>query len=181
MRLLISIFVVSILFACKDEQKSKHLAEINAMEQDLDSLSLVANDTSGRVPYNVNMSVQNTILKVKNNYLPDTINYAVAEMMNDYKEIRKAVMSNSGNLAKVKQSIPEVQQKVKDLKHDIENGVGEREKYEEYVNFEKKKIADIEEVLDYYLKTKTKFYNRYDSLHPIVSNFADSLLNAKKK
>lgn len=181
MRLLISIFVVSLLFACKDEQKTKHLEEINSMVQDLDSLSKVANDTSGRVPYNVNMSVQNTILRVKNNYLPDTINYAVAQMMNDYKEIRKAVMSNSGNLAKVKQSIPEVQQKVEDLKHDIKNGVGEREKYQEYINFEKKKIADIEEVLDYYLKTKTKFYNRYDSLHPIVSNFADSLLNAKKK
>jgi hypothetical protein len=80
----------------------------------------------------------------------------------------------------VKQSIPEVRQKVEDLKHDIDNGVGEREKYEEYINFEKKKIADIEEVLNYYLETRNKFYNRYDSLHPIVTNFADSLLNAKK-
>jgi len=180
MRILVAFFVISLLFSCKDELKTKHLQEISAMEQDLDSLSNVANDTTQRRPVNLNMNVQKTIQKVKNNYLPDTINYAVAKMMNNYKEIKKAVMSNSGNLAKVKQSIPEVRQKVEDLKHDIDNGVGEREKYEEYINFEKKKIADIEEVLNYYLETRNKFYNRYDSLHPIVTNFADSLLNAKK-
>ncbi len=180
MRVLVAFFIISFLFSCKNEQKTKHLHEINTMEQDLDSLSSVANDTTQQRPGRLSMNVEETIQKVKNNYLPDTINYSVAKMMNNYKEIKKAVMSNSGNLAKVKQSIPEVRQKVKDLKHDIENGVGERERYEEYINFEKKKIADIKDVLNYYLETRNKFYNRYDSLHPIVTNFADSLLNAKK-
>ncbi len=180
MRVLFTFLVICLLFSCKNEQKTKHLQEINTMEKDLDSLSSVANDTTQRRPGSLNMNVEETIQKVKNNYLPDTINYSVAKMMNNYKEIKKAVMSNSGNLAKVKQSIPEVRQKVQDLKHDIENGVGEREKYEEYINFEKRKIADIKDVLNYYLETRNKFYNRYDSLHPIVTNFADSLLNAKK-
>lgn len=181
MRLLLSLLVLSILFSCKDEQKEQYLSDIQSMEQELDSLSALANDTTKRVPFNVTMDVRNTILKVKNNYLPDTIDYGVANMMNSYKEIRKAVESNSGNLAKVKQVLPEIEQKVEDLKHDIENGVGEREKYQEYLDYEKKKIEETKEVLDYYLKTNEKFYNRYDSLHPIVSNFADSLVNANKK
>lgn len=181
MRLIFSLLALVIFFSCKDQQKEKYLSEVGNMEKELDSLSALANDTSKRVPHNVTMDVRNTIIKVKNNYLPDTIDYAIANMMNDYKEIRKAVESNSGNLAKVKQVLPEIDQKVEDLKHDIENGVGEREKYEEYIAYEKKKINDIKEVLDYYLETNKKFYSRYDSLHPIVSNFADSLVNANKQ
>lgn len=179
MRLFIPFLIVAFLISCKDEQKMKYLENVSSLENELDSLERIANDSTRRTSFNVNMSVRNTIIKVKNNYLPDTIDYAVAEMMNDYKEIRKALSSNSGNLAKAKQSIPEVEQKLADLKHDIENGVGERERYQEYIEFEQKKIEDIKEVLDYYVKTNEKFYKRYDSLHPIVSNFADSLLNAK--
>ena len=93
------------------------------MENELDSLENITSNDNRRSGENISMKIDNTILKVKNNYLPDTIDYAVAEMMNDYKEIMKALQSNSGNLAKAKQSIPEVKQKVDDLEHDIKNGV----------------------------------------------------------
>lgn len=167
------------MFSCKDEEKANYLKEISSMETELDSLASIIDDTTRRNSTMVNLNVRNTILKVKNNYLPDTIDYGVANMMNDYKEIRKAISSNSGNLAKAKQAIPEVKQKLQDLEHDIKNGVGERERYGEYIAFEQKKVEDIKNVLDYYIKTNKKFYDRYDSLHPIVTNFADSLLNAK--
>lgn len=160
---------------CQDQHKVQHIAELNEMQSTLDSISSLVNDTNRRNTHTINMAVRNTIIQVKDNYLPDTINYEVAERMNDYKEIRKALSSNSGNYAKVKQAIPEVQQKIKDLKHDIENGVGNRDKYEEYIQFERKKIQDIQEIFSYYRKTNKKFINRFDSLHPIVSSFADSL------
>jgi len=179
MKFIIPLFALVLLASCKDQQKVKYLNELQVMEKQLDSLDLVANDTTGEVPFNINMSVRNTILKVKNNYLPDTIDYAVADMMNDYKEIRKVLSKNGKNLEKVNQAIPEVKQKVKDLYHDIENGAGERERYREYVDFEKSKIENIKDVLSYYVDTKNKYFNRYDSLHPIVSNFADSLVNAQ--
>jgi predicted nucleic acid-binding Zn-ribbon protein len=179
MRLLIPLVFISLLLSCKDEEKANYLNEVSSIEQELDSLESIVNDTTRRNSTMVNLNVRNTIIKVKKNYLPDTIDYSVANMMNDYKEIRKAISSNSGNLAKAKQAIPEVKQKIEDLKHDIKNGVGERERYKEYIDFEQNKIEDIKNVLDYYIKTNNKFYDRYDSLHPIVTNFADSLLNAK--
>ncbi|MGM0478795.1 MAG: hypothetical protein ACQERC_06200 [Bacteroidota bacterium] len=160
---------------CQDQHKKQHIAELDDMQSTLDSISSQVNDTNRRNTHTINMAVRNTIIQVKNNYLPDTINYEVAERMNDYKEIRKALSSNSGNYAKVKQAIPEVQQKIEDLKHDIENGVGNRDKYDEYIQFERKKIQDIKDIFSYYQKTNKQFIDRFDSLHPIVSSFADSL------
>lgn len=180
MKYLFFAILLASLIACKDKEQDKYLAEIADMEVEIDSLEMVAKDTLLKKPFSVALNVRNTIIKVKNNYLPDTIDYGVANMMNSYKEIRKALESNSGNLAKVRQSLPEIKQKVSDLKHDIENGVGERERYQEFVNFEKKKIEEVKDVLSYYMNTKQKFYNRYDSLHPIVNKFADSLVNANK-
>jgi DNA repair ATPase RecN len=161
--------------SCKNENKKELLSEIDRMEIKLDSISNVANDTARYVAENIVTSVRATILKVKRNYMPDTIDYILANQMNSYKEIRKAVSKNTGNLAKVKQTIPEVQKKLEDLKHDIENGVNDRDKYQDFINYEKSKIAEIEQVLSYYIETTNKYYNSYDSLHPIISRVADSL------
>ncbi len=162
--------------SCKNDNKKELLAEIDKMENTLDSLLIVANDSTRYRSTDIVTSVRATILKVKNNYMPDTIDYVLAEQMNSYKEIRKAVSKNSGNLAKVKQTIPEVQKKLDDLKHDIENGVNDRDKYNQFINYEKSKVNEIQEVLSYYLETTDKYYNLYDSLHPIIKRIGDSLV-----
>lgn len=162
--------------SCNNDNKNELLSEIDKMENTLDSLEAVANDTTRYRATDIDASVRETILKVKNNYVPDTIDYVLADQMNSYKEIRKAVSKNSGNLAKAKQSIPEVKQKLEDLKHDINNGINDRDKYQEFINYEKGKIQEIEHVLAYYVETTNKYYNRYDSLHPIIKRIGDSLV-----
>jgi chromosome segregation ATPase len=173
---LFAVLLLSIsISSCSNTDKNKYITEINAMEITLDSLKSIANDTTKQNSTEIVMSVRQTIANVKKNYMPDTIDYDLAEKMNSYKEIRKVISRNSGNLAKAKQAIPEVQIKLADLKHDVENGVNDREKYEEYINYEKSKIEEIKTVLSYYLETTEVYYKRYDSLHPIIKNFGDSL------
>lgn len=170
-----------VLSSCKNENKNDLLSEIDQMEETLDSLDHIANDTTRLRTNDIISSVREDILNVKNNYMPDTIDYVLAEQMNSYKEIRKVLSKNSGNLAKAKQTIPEVQEKLSDLRHDIENGVNDRDKYQEFVNFEKSKVAEIEEVLGYYLETTNTYYDRYDSLHPVIKNLGDSLIEVSNE
>jgi chromosome segregation ATPase len=165
-----------VITSCKNDNKKELLSEIDKMENTLDSLETITNDTIRYDPSEIIASVRATILNVKKHYIADTIDYKLANQMNSYKEIRKVISKNSGNLAKAKQTIPEVQQKLDDLKHDIENGVNDRDKYQEFINFEKSKIHEIEEVLKYYIQTTDKYYTRYDSLHPIIKNLGDSLV-----
>lgn len=162
--------------SCKNDNKEELLSQIDEMENTLDSLALIANDTIGLSASETIASVRATILKVKNNYNADTIDYELAEKMNSYKDIRKGISKNSGNLAKAKQTIPEVQKKLGDLRHDIESGVNDRDKYQEFINFEKSKVNEIEEVLRYYVEMNDKYHDKYDELHPIIKKLGDSLV-----
>ena len=177
---LIIIFPLLIL-GCKDQEKSSYLEEIELMNSKIDSLDNVSkNQNSDSIPAIVR-TIENTIDKVKENYIADTIDLEIATLMNRYKDAKKSLSSNTGNLSKAKGAIPEVKEKLEHLKHDIENGVGDREKYEEYINFEKNKIQEIESILDYYIKTNKKYLEQYQSAHPKVKNFVDSLVSQNAK
>lgn len=169
------IIIPLFVWGCKDQEKSTYLNEIDAMTTKLDSLNtLSVNQKNDSVSYVVN-TIEKLIDRVKRNYIADTINLEIAALMNRYKDAKKSISSNTGNLAKAKDAIPEVQGKLNDLKHDIENGVGDREKYKEYINFEKNKIQEIESILDYYIKTNKKYMKQFNEAHPKVQRFADSL------
>ena len=178
LELIVALVLTISITSCSNTDKKKHLSEINTMETTLDSLSAIAFDTTRPNTTKIVASVRETIAHVKEYYMPDTIDYILANQMNSYKEIRKVISRNSGNIAKAKQAIPEVKQKLADLKHDIENGVNDREKYDAYINYEKAKIEEIESVLSYYLETTDEYFKRYDSLHPIIKNLGDSLERA---
>lgn len=171
---LIFIFPLLVL-SCKDQEKSSYLEEVKVMSSKLDSLSNTAKDQTSDSIRQVVKTIEETINKVKENYIADTIDLDLAAMMNSYKDVQKVLSSNTGNLAKAKDAIPQVKEKLEHLKHDIENGVGNREKYEEYMNFEKGKIQEIESILKYYIDTNTEYLKKFKTVHPKVKNFADSL------
>lgn len=166
---------------CKDQEKSSYLEEINEISSNLDSLEVVSNNQkTDSIPIIVN-TIEKTISKVKNNYVADTIDLELAALMNRYKDAKKSLSSNSGNLAKTRDAIPEVKGKLEDLRHDIENGVGDREKYEEYIDFEKNKVQEIDSILSYYIKTNRKYLEQFSNAHPQVKHFADSLESKNAK
>lgn len=180
LKYLVIVFPV-LIWGCKDQEKSSYLEEIEIMSAKIDSLENVSkNQNADSIPTIVN-TIGITIDRVKKNYIADTIDLELAALMNRYKDAKKSLSSNTGNLSKARGAIPEVKEKIEHLKHDIENGVGEREKYEEYINFEKDKIQEIESILDYYIKTNKKYLEQYRNAHPKVKSFADSLASQYEK
>lgn len=163
------------MWGCNDKEKTAYLTEIDEMSSKLDSLASVSKKQKSDSSLSVVKSIQSTIEEVKENYVADTIDLDLAATMNSYKDASKVLSSNTGNLAKAKDAIPEVKEKLDLLRHDIENGVGNREKYSEYINFEKNKIEEIESILDYYISTNTEYIEKYHSIHPRVQSFVDSL------
>lgn len=177
---LLLILACSVLFiSCKDAQKEAYLVEISDMEKSLDSMEQLAETNRiDTLPALINR-IKNKTLEVQNNYYTDTIDYEVADMMNDFKQARKGLSSNSGNLAKVRNNIPEVKQKLKDLSFDINHGVGDRSRYQDYVNYEKKKVEQIGEILSYYIINKEKYIKLYNESAPKVDTFIKELKSEK--
>jgi chromosome segregation ATPase len=170
-----------LIWGCKDQEKSAYLEEIEVMTSKIDSLDIISkNQNSDSIPQVVK-TIEKTIDKVKSNYVADTIDLELAALMNRYKDAKKSLSSNTGNLSKAKGAIPEVKEKLEHLKHDIENGVGDREKYQEYINFEKNKIQEIESILSYYIKTNKKYLKQFKNDHPQVKSFVDSLVSQNAK
>lgn len=166
------------LYSCNNKNRGKYIKEIDSMSATLDSLKTIAYDTTGQNTQPILRSVHETIQKIKQNYSSDTIDLELVKKIDAYKEIENALSINSGNLAKAKQAIPEVQLKVDDLRHDVKNGVNDRDKYPEFIEFEKSKINDIRNVLSYYMETKIKYCERYDSLQPLMKEMEKSYSKA---
>lgn len=166
-----------LLMSCGNESKKNQMQEIIAMEVALDSLHNVAfNTDSNRVSQDsLILTVQETLERLKKSYNADTIDYEHAKKLDAYKEIEDALSINSGNLAKAKQAIEDTQKKVDALGHDISKGINDRNSYQSFINFEKDKINEIENILNYYLEKHDEYKARYDSLHPIVMQLIEDL------
>ena len=84
-------------------------------------------------------------------------------------------------LKKVKNGIEEEREALKNLYSDIENGYGERDKYEEYLAFESDKITKISVLLNDYKEQKEVIFKTYSELHEELYTFSMSLLEKKNK
>jgi hypothetical protein len=175
----IIIFFVLSLVSCQDKAKTKMLDEIDAMHSSLDSLEIVADENRIDTLTFLIEYIKSNTSQVKKNYYSDTVDYEIADMMNTYKSTRKAFAKNSGNLAKARQAIPEVKESLDNLAHDIKNGVGQREKYEEFVGFEREKLNQIKEILTYYMETKEKYTTLFIETDKKVLQFIEQLKSEK--
>lgn len=176
MKTFLCIAAGTLLFlSCQDTQQREYIAKIDQLENDLDSMQQVAEEHRVDTIPQLVAHIKQRTFEVTENYSPDTIDYKIATMMNDYKEIRKALSANKDNYEKVKIGIPEVKEKLQDLRFDIESGLGERDRYEEYYLFEKQKVNQIEEILKYYIETLDKYREMYEKTEPKVNVFIEDL------
>lgn len=181
MRYIIFTCLIFSFFACQDKERNKLIQNIDKMNSALDSMKTVADESQIDTLHLLIEHIKSNTSEVKKHYFADTVDYEVADMMNNYKEVRKALATNSGNLSKVRQSIPEVKESLENLRHDISHGVGERDRYEEYLNFEAEKVEKIKEILTYYLETKSKYLTLYEETEEKVLEFINELKSTQGK
>ncbi|MBW7867078.1 MAG: hypothetical protein H3C31_02000 [Brumimicrobium sp.] len=164
-------FLAFSLISCKDKIKETYIIEIEKMVHSLDSLQEISENFDKSQIDQMLEKIHLTLSHIKSHENMDTISYVLASQYDTYKDIPTTISINSGNLAKVKVAIPEVKEKLEDLKHDIQNGINERDKYEEFLEFERNKVKEIETVLEYYTSINQKYILLYDSLQPIMEEF----------
>jgi chromosome segregation ATPase len=164
-----------LLGSCKDAEKEAHLSEIDRMNVHLDSLWNEIEQNNIDTLKGISNTIEMVIAKVQKNYFPDSIDLEIAGMMNAYKGIKKSLERNSGNLAKAKAAIPEIKETLGSLKHDIENGAGNREQYAENVEYERGKVNQVDELLSFYFKARDANVSKFIEIHPKVEAFANEL------
>jgi|LauGreDrversion4_2_1035121.scaffolds.fasta_scaffold02868_12 hypothetical protein len=177
------------LVSCTDFDRKEQLKQIANMKQTVDSLQKNLEINRIDTLAGLRTAVMNLELRIRNNYTADTIDLELSKKMAQYQTVKKFFVAekeeggeneslNSQTLGAaylvVKNGLLQEQKTLDLLKSDIENGNGERNKYNEYVQFEQNKVKQLTILLDDYKKHKDKvlkmFFDVYNELDPFVKS-----------
>jgi hypothetical protein len=144
MKTLLPVLVIALIFSsCLDAEKKDYLQRIEQMSMKLDSMSNVYNALPLDSFIIAREIAQNNERSIKTYYDSDTIDAQFARTMNRYKAVRKG-----GNFIIQKRNFLDTvfgfqSSQLNQLKTDIENGAGKRDKYTEYLKSEEENIQLI--------------------------------------
>jgi len=172
MRFGILLVVFSCLFSCSDIEKDRQVKKINVLTNSVEKLKIALTQNKiSNVPEK-KLAVYTVIKRIKSYYFTDTIDYQFAKKMNSYKVVKKSLKNLDGDYEKIRIALREEKIALRKLKSDVINGFGQREKYDEYISFEKNKTKKIKSLLDEYIYKKKGFTIAYDSLHPLLNDYS---------
>jgi chromosome segregation ATPase len=165
----LSILIVS----CSDLKKDEQLKRISNLEK---GLTLIEKDRLKNEIDTLTIATNAVEIRIKNYLVLDTIDLVLGKKMDAYKIMRRSLKPLGKQNIQLKQAIREEQKSLKDLKTDIENGSGSRDKYESYILFEKNKINQLQTLLEEYLRQKQETLTTYRKLHPELNQLSLDLV-----
>jgi hypothetical protein len=172
MRFGILLVVFSCLFSCSDIEKDRQVKKINGLTNSVEKLKITLTQNKiSNVPEK-KLAVYTVIKRIKSYYFTDTIDYQFAKKINSYKAARKSLIILDSDYEKIRIALREEKIALRKLKSDVLNGFGQREKYDEYISFEKNKTKKIKSLLDEYIYKKKEFAIAFDSLHPVLNDYS---------
>jgi hypothetical protein len=148
------------------------LATIDKLNTRLDSLKneLLTNKLDSAQQYSIEAIDNET--RIKNYFIEDTIDMVFAEKMTRYKNMRRAFKHMYLEFDNIVLGCDEVKETLRQLRHDIENGDGDRAKYSEYLNFEKSKFDKLEILAKDYFDAKKTNVATFRELNPELHDFS---------
>lgn len=176
MKFLFSLSILLLVASCSDVHKPKQLEKIASIERSLDSLNkvILANPLDSATEYDrVSREVE---LRIKNHYYADTINLELGKKMNAYKVMRRKWSPLSLDFANLLNGVKETNESLRQLKHDIENGDGDRSKYDDYIAFEKNKTEQLIALGNEYVESRASTFKTFRHLHEELNAFSQLLV-----
>jgi hypothetical protein len=177
---IVPVFFVFILTSCSDLNKKEQLSQIENMNKTLDSVQTVLIENQIDTLPALIVATMTVELRIKNNYYADTIDMALGKKMDAFKILRRKLDPLGRTYNTVNLGVKEQKESLRLLHTDIENGSGERKKFDEYVTFEADKVDKLRKLLNEYVSEKGKTMNEMDRLYPEMNAFSLSLLNKKQ-
>lgn len=177
------IFLAAItLLSCSDINQSKQLNSIDKMSKSIDSLAKVLKENHNDTALVTSRMMQNIELRFKTYYIVDTIDPVFADEINDFKQARKGMAHLQKDNSKFSSGAKEMKESLRQLRYDIENGDGDRKKYDEYIQFEASKLSTLRRLSEDHVKQSKSCWEVFDRLYQKFDKFTLELMkkNAKK-
>ncbi len=168
-------FVVLVLTSCSDLKREEQLVKLNALQSELIESQNEFQNAYIDSLHVITMASSDLERKLKQNYKSDTIDVALGKRIDDYKRMRRMLGPLGSFGSKLRRAYKEQEAQLKSLQTDIENGFGERNKYDEYLELEKEKNKQVFDLLQEYLRIKKEAFDIYELQHLWLSDFVVQL------
>jgi len=179
-KFILLLFVSVLTFACVDFNRDQLLRKVAKMNQHLLDLEGKLKDPRMNDVSTIKVNTMQTELRVKQNLHLDTINMELAKKLDAYKVMRRSIKPMLQQYLNVKQGIEEEKRVLKQLRKDINEGRGERNRYAEYIRFERQKVSQLSSLTTEFLHAKEQFFKDYALLYPPIEAFSRTLLQKKQ-
>ena len=173
----VSILFSFILFlvSCVDLSKKNQLTELTQLSKRVDSIQqefeLLKKDTISEIIYSMNQTSD----KIKTNIGDDTLSLQIARKLDSYKKVYRKLTSIEAYDEKFLFGSQDIKNSIEKLSNDITKGNGDREKYDQFLTFERSKVIELEKLLSNVKKLQSESIETFQKIHPAISSFADQL------
>lgn len=152
------------ILSCSDLDRPNQLEEIDTLDVRLDSMyqELAAIDTAVVLEMIASKILVGNKLDALN---ADTIAYNLGLQLDQYKLMGNYSDFLAEHIAQLSSSIGEEISALDVLRGDIENGSGRRDKYDQYISFEKEKIDTLNSRFEQYMDMFDQALMIYNDLH----------------
>jgi hypothetical protein len=172
MRFILLFLLALMISSCSDIEKDEQLKKIGVLNTTIDSLKSTLVDNKIENVAKKKLAFYTVIKRIKSYYYTDTIDHQFAKKMESYKLIQKSLKNLDGDYEKIRTALEEEKLSLNKLNSDVRKGFGKREKYDEYISFEKNKIKKIKSLMKEYKSKKEEFTISFDSLHPLLNDYS---------
>lgn len=164
-----------LLASCHDLKKQKQLDQVTAIADQVNDIHETLSQTDTTELNRLMNDVSEVNHAIKQSYSEDTISIAFAQKLEEYKSIFSGLGSVKTVSKKLDESLRQEKEALTNLKSDIQKGTGDRSKYDEYIQFEKNKVAELDVLYKYCVTTQTKCVDSYQQLHDEIRTFSENL------
>ena len=169
--------IILISLSCSDFDKEKQAQNVLKLTKQVTAINREFENIKIDSISALKLSTYEVERRIKQNYFSDTINLEFGQKMDDYKRMRRMLGPIGKEEFRLRQSINEELSQLKKLHSDISNGYGKRESYDEYIQFEKNKVSQINILFKEYLKLRAQFLEIYFKLHKELLEYGRGLIS----
>jgi len=163
---------IVLLSACSDLKRPEQLEKIQQLSSELESVQEVSNNfTQENISLTISKlsEVEN---RMKENFQDDTLNIELIKQLDSYKRIGPALTFVVNANRTIDSSIELRKSKLDNLLSDIENSVGNRAKYDDYIQIETEEIEELKSFVNYCDSATRQSFKTFNNLHPDLEKFS---------
>lgn len=176
MKLFAFLFVTILLASCADISKGEQITTIDGLVKTVDSISTVLIENNSDEIITISRQSHTIEKRIKDNFENDTVDFEFGKKLDEFKHLLNSLKPIQDMFSELSKNSKLEKKILLKLKHDIENGNGERGKYDEYVQFEKEKVKELCLLLVQYTTSKKEAVGIFQKLHSEINEFSLKLL-----